>query len=89
MSNFSIHFAYPWLFLLLVPALFFTLFPYFRLKKRYRRTRNRIVSMVLHMLVMVLAVATLSGVMFLYDEPNLENEMILLILYKGLVYQPR
>lgn len=79
MSNFSIHFSYPWLLLLLIPALFFTLFPYFRLKKRYRRTRNRIVSMTLHMLIMLLTVATLSGILFLYDEPNLDNEVILLV----------
>lgn len=33
MSNFRIHFAYPWLLLLLIPAIFFALLPYFRLSK--------------------------------------------------------
>ena len=35
----------PWWLLLLIPALALTLIPYFKLKKRYRRTRNRISSM--------------------------------------------
>lgn len=79
MYNFTIGFEYPWLLLLLIPALFFTLFHYFRSAKKYRRNRNRITSMVLHMLVMVLCISVLSGVCFLYDVPNSENQIILLV----------
>ena len=61
MTNFSITFTKPWLLLLLVPALLLTLIPYFRLNKRYRCTRNRIVSMALHVVIMLLAVSLLSG----------------------------
>ena len=69
----------PWLLLLLIPAAFLTLLPYFKLAKRYRRTRNRICSIVLHLLVMVLAVLTLSGIEFHYETPNTENEIIVLV----------
>ena len=79
MSNFKIDFSNPWFLLLLIPALILTLIPYFRMKKRYRRTRNRIVSIVLHLTVMVLTVAVLSGLSLEYDVPNKENEVILLI----------
>ena len=79
MTNFQIEFAHPWLLLLLIPALFFSLFPYFRMSKRYRKTRNRITSIVLHMLVMVLSISVLSGINFKYEVPNTQNELILLV----------
>lgn len=79
MTNFKITFSNPWLLLLLIPAFALTLFPYFRLAKKYRRNRNRIVSVVLHSLVMVLCITLLSGMMFLYDVPNKENELIILV----------
>ena len=53
--------------------------PYFRLAKKYRRTRNRVVSIVLHLMIMVLCISVLSGITFSYDIPNTENEVILLI----------
>lgn len=79
MTNFSITFSNPWLLLLLVPAALLTLIPYFRLNKRYRCTRNRIVSMALHVVIMVLAVALLAGLGIDYDLPNDKNEVILLV----------
>lgn len=79
MQNFQINFSHPWLLLLLIPALFFTLLPYFRLSKKYRRTRNRVTSIVLHLLVMVLAISALAGLRFDYQIPNDQNEIILLV----------
>lgn len=79
MSNLAIEFSNPWLLLLIVPALAVTLFPYFRLAKKYRRTRNRVVAMVLNMIVMVLCVSLLAGITFTYDKTNLDNEVIILV----------
>ncbi|MBO7297681.1 MAG: VWA domain-containing protein [Clostridia bacterium] len=79
MSNFTVNFSNPWLLLLLIPALGLTLFSYFRLAKRYRCTRNRIVSIVLHLVVMLLCITTLAGISFSYDKPNTENEVLLLV----------
>ena len=79
MTNFSINFTNPWLLLLLIPALLFTIVPYFLMNKKYRKTRNRIVSMVVHTVIMLLSVSILAGISFDYDRPNTENEVILLV----------
>ena len=79
MYHFRIAFEYPWLLLLIIPALGLTLFFYFRSAKKYRRNRNRITSIVLHMLVMTLCVCVLSGIVFLYDVPNTDNQIVLLV----------
>lgn len=79
MYNFRITFQYPWLLLLFIPAIFLTLFHYFRSAKKYRRNRNRITSLVLHTLVMVLAVSVFAGLNFKYEVPNTQNQIILLV----------
>ena len=79
MSNFHLNFTNAWLLLLLIPAILLTLLPYFRLSRKYRRTRNRITSIVLHLVIMVLSISVLAGITFAYDVPNLENEVLLLV----------
>ena len=79
MTNLSIKFLYPWLLLLLIPMLALAFYYHLRVSKRYRRTRNRIVSLVLYCIVATLSVLTLSGLTFTYEIPNLETEMILLV----------
>ena len=79
MTNFKIDFERPWFLLLLIPAVILTMIPYFRLAKKYRRTRNRVVSIVLHLMIMVLSISVLAGITFSYDIPNTQNEVILLI----------
>lgn len=79
MLNFKIAFEQPWLLLLLIPAIFFGLLPYFLSPKKYRRTRNRITSIVLHCTALVLSILVLAGITFQYDIPNTETEVILLV----------
>ena len=79
MTNFSINFDTPLVLLLMIPALALTLIPYFRLNKRYRGTRNRITSMILHTIVMTLCVLIFAGFNITYDIPNTENEVILVV----------
>jgi uncharacterized membrane protein len=79
MTNLRLEFSYPWLLLLLIPAAILTFLPYFRLAKRYRRTRNRVTSVVLHSIVMTLAICILAGLTFHYEIPNKDNELLLLV----------
>ena len=79
MTNFRINFERPWLLLLLVPAIVFSLWSYFKLGKRYRCTRNRVVSVTLHIVVMVLSILVFAGMTFSFYKPNTENEVILLV----------
>ena len=79
MQNFRVNFTHPWLLLLLIPAIALTLFPYFKANKKYRKTRNRILSMIFHGLAITLAITLLAGITFGYEKPNLENELIILV----------
>jgi len=79
MTNFSVNFTNAWWLLLLIPAVALTLISYFKLNKRYRCTRNRIVSISLHLVIMLLAIALLAGLTFDYYKPNTETEVILLV----------
>ena len=79
MFNFTINFARPWFLLLIIPAIALTLIPYFLSNKKYRRNRNRIVSIVLHLTALILSITVLSGIDFQYDIHNKENEVVLLV----------
>ena len=79
MSNFNITFTYPWLLLLLIPAAALVLFAYFRISKKYRRNRNRVLSTVLGMIVATCGVLLVSGITVNYDEKNRDNEMIVVV----------
>ncbi len=79
MSDFHITFANPWLLFLLVPAFAVTLIWYFKINKKYRRTRNRIISVVLHLVVTLIATTLLAGMRFEYKVANQNNEIILLV----------
>ena len=79
MTNLSVNFTNAWWLLLLIPAVALTLGSYFKLNKRYRCTRNRIVSMSMHLVIMLLAILMLAGLTLDYYTPNTEKEVILLV----------
>lgn len=79
MFNLKINCIHPWLWLLLIPAVALALFTYFKTAKKYRRTRNRIVSLVMHLVVTVLCVAVLANITLEYEVYNSENEIILVV----------
>ena len=80
MTNLTVIFTNsPWLLFALIPAIGVALIPYFRLNKKYRRTRNRISSLVLHITIMILATLVLAGLRFDYELPKEGNEIILLV----------
>ncbi len=80
MSEFAIRFSVsPWLLLLLIPALAVPFILHFRLKKEYRRTRNRIAALVLHCLAIALSIFALAGIYFSCELPNERNELVILV----------
>lgn len=79
MLSIYIHFSRPWYLLFLILFAAFTIIPYFRISKRYRKTRNRITSMVLHGIVSLLIVCILAGMTFVKTSANATNEIILLV----------
>lgn len=79
MLSISMRFEHPYLLLLLIPFLVLTVLPYFRLSKKYRKTRNRITSMVLHGVLSTLAVLLLAGTIFVRSKTNPNNELIILV----------
>lgn len=74
-----IKFDRPLFLLLLIAFLALTIIPYFTISKRYRKTRNRITSMVLHTIVSLMVVLILSGMIFVKTSANISNELILLV----------
>ena len=79
MSDFTINFQNPWLLFLLIPALLCILIPFFRIPKKFRRTRNRVISVVLQSITAVLCVTLIAGIRFNYTIPNRENELMILV----------
>lgn len=75
----TIQFVYPWLLLLLLPAVGLMLWPYFRLPKQVRKTRNRVISLVLHSVLLTVLVLMVSGMSVTTTETNVKNDVILLV----------
>jgi hypothetical protein len=78
-NSIDLNIGIPWLLLLLIPAIGLALWPYLRMHPKKRRTRNRIVSLALHISMVSLAVLVLSG--FTYDEVKLsiKDEVVILV----------
>ncbi|MBO5711543.1 MAG: VWA domain-containing protein, partial [Acholeplasmatales bacterium] len=79
MSSIRLAFSHPWLLLLIIPVIGLALYPHLKLNKHRRRTRNRITSLVLHIIVSVMAVLLLSGMSIKVDNSLKKNDVIFLI----------
>lgn len=79
MTDFRIDFTNPWLLLLFIPVLLLIFIPFFRIPKRFRRTRNRVISVTLHTLAAALCVCLVAGIGFSFNVPNRENQLMILV----------
>lgn len=79
MNNISISFVYPWLLFIVIPLVLLAIWPYFKLPVKYRNSRNRITSMVLHLIVVVLLVIVLSGMKIHNNYVSRKSDIIVLI----------
>ena len=79
MSIISISFERPLLLLLIIPMLALALWPYLRLPLHSRRTKSRVISLVVHAVILCLCVLLMSGINFHRTEHFDKPELILLI----------
>lgn len=79
MRDFALNFTHPWLLFLFIPAVIILVVAMLRVPKKYRNTRNRVVSVVLEAIVLACAILVLSGLTFTYSVGNSANEVILLV----------
>ena len=79
LSALSVNFKNPWLLFIIIPAVALMLIPYFRLLKQHRRTRNRVISLALHSVILVMLTLMLAGLSFTYTQVNVKKDVILLV----------
>lgn len=79
MSSIRLDFNYPWLLLLIIPAVILALIPHLKLNKHRRRTRNRITSLVFHIIILVFSVLLLAGANIKVDNSLKKNDVIFLV----------
>lgn len=61
MNNIEIYFRHPLLLLLLIPAVLLAFYAAFRLPKAMRFSKNRVISLALHLAILMAAVCLISG----------------------------
>lgn len=64
--------------LVLIPGVILAFFPYFRIRKDKRKTRERIVSMILHLLILCLASLVLAG--FSIEKGTQRNDETMILI---------
>lgn len=79
MFGYSVSFTYPLVLLLILPLVGVALLLYFLSNKKYRRTRNRIISLVLHCVICVLCVLVLADVRIIKEVAVDSNEVIFVV----------
>ena len=79
MNSINLQFDSPWVMLLLIPAVIFALWPYLKIKKHRRRTRNRVVSMVLHITILALITCVFANFKVRIEDVLMKKDTILLV----------
>lgn len=70
---------YPWLLLLIIPLVLISIYPYFKLPVKHRKSRNRITSMVLHLMIISLLVIVLSGMKIHNNYVSKKSDVMILV----------
>ena len=73
------NFTNPWLLFLIIPGIIISLYLFLRVDKRFRYSRNRVVSLILFLISNLLIVFMISGFNIKLDMKNNDNEVILLV----------
>ena len=76
----NITFDNPYLLLLMIPLIALAFIPYLRLKPKRRHTRNKVTSLILHCLIIILSCFVLSGISGTYKE-DVNSEIVLVTDY--------
>lgn len=75
----KINFDNPWLLFVIIPAIGLMLIPYFRVKKQHRNTPNRVISLAIHTVILVLVTFLLAGMSFTLTQVTLKKDVVLLV----------
>lgn len=79
MNNTKILFENAWVFLLLIPAIIIAFIPFLKLNKQSRRSKNRIPSMIIHIVVLLLITTVFSGFKIQKDNVISDENTLLLV----------
>lgn len=79
MNSINLQFDNPWIMLALIPAIALALWPYLKIKKHRRRTRNRVVSMILHIVILFMITSVFANFKVRVEDVLLEKDTIILV----------
>lgn len=80
MTDFKMEFSLsPYVLLLIIPAVAFLLFVYFRIGKRFRKLAKRRISLALHIVILVCCIVALSGIRFSWEQNDTQSELVILV----------
>ncbi len=79
-SFMNITFDNPYLLLLMIPIIAIAFIPYLRLKPKRRHTRNKVTSLILHCLIIIISCFVLSGIEG-HSIENVDSEVVLVTDY--------
>lgn len=79
MSSINISFTNPWLLCLFIPFVLLTLRPYFTIPPKNRRMKNRVVSMGIHIVILLLLTLIIAGLNVQKQYVSEKSDIIILV----------